>query len=108
MKPGGMRPGSRLVSLHPNLFPLASLFHLCESVTICGRDPLFWSPPALRPEKIIAKTTMLRVCVQMKAEGRTYWGQEKKRSAVASCLLASTQVPFFSSPVSAVRRMWNL
>ena len=30
---------SRRASLHPNLPLLASLFHLCESVRICGRDP---------------------------------------------------------------------
>jgi len=40
VRPGGMEFGSRRVSLHPNLPLLASLFHLCESVRICGRDPL--------------------------------------------------------------------
>jgi hypothetical protein len=40
VRPGAMEFGSRRVSLHPNLPLLASLFHLCESVRICGRDPL--------------------------------------------------------------------
>jgi len=39
---------------------------------------------------------------QIKPEKRTYLGQEKKRSFLASCLLASTQVPFFSSSVESV------
>ena len=43
VRPGGMELGSRRVSLHPNLPLLASLFHLCESVRICGRNPLFSS-----------------------------------------------------------------
>jgi len=38
VRPGGMGLGSRRVSLHPNLPLLASLFHLCQSVRICGRD----------------------------------------------------------------------
>ena len=40
VRPGAMEFGSRRVSLHPNLPLLASLFHLRESVGICGRDPL--------------------------------------------------------------------
>jgi hypothetical protein len=40
VRPWSMELGSRRVSLHPNLPLLASLFHLCESVRICGRDPL--------------------------------------------------------------------
>jgi len=40
VRPGSMEFGSRRVFLHPNLPLLVSLFHLCESVRICGRDPL--------------------------------------------------------------------